>query len=156
MKKLIVIDGTLKKGTCKCCKEASVKGLPRRIKCGNTTFGICDKCLDNAFRWNEKHLGIVGTVDAVSTDDHLLTVSNLTAEEAITLMIRFPKSNFKVVAKNQFGYTVKCKDEVSSLYSTGHLFGYDLKIKVDGIPVDFKGYHAEVKNELAWWREQWL
>lgn len=148
--KLIEIKGALKKGTCRCCQEEPVKGLPRRILCGNTTFGICEKCLENAFRWNEKHLEIVDTVDAVSTDDHLLTVVNLTSEEAITLMLRFPKSKFNCIAKNQFGYTIKCKDEISSLYSTGHLFGYDLKIKVNGKVVDFDDYHAEVKNELAW------
>lgn len=152
MKKLNLIEtnGTLTKGICKCCNEESVRGLPRRIKCGNTTFGICGKCLENAFRWNEKHKSIFDTIDAVSTDDHLLTVTNLTSEEAITLMIKFPKSNFKIVAKNQFGYTIKCKDEISSLYSTGHLFGYAIKIKVNGEMVDFDNYHAMVKNEFAW------
>lgn len=144
---LIEKNGTLTKGTCKCCNEEPVKGLPRRIKCGNTTFGICEKCLENAFRWNERHTNIVDTIDAVSTDDHLLTVTSLTSEEAITLMLRFPKGNFRVVARNQFGYTIRCKDEISSLYSTGHLFNYDgLKIKVNGHPVDFKEYHAKVKK----------
>ena len=155
MNRLIIkSEKTLARGTCQCCNENSVKGMPRRYKNEgrNGTWGICPECIGNAFRWNDAHSNeMLETVDAISTDDHLVSVGGLTSEEAITLMYRFPRCNFMVVAKNGYGYTIKSKDEKGSCYAVSHMFSFDLKTKVNGKTVSsIDEYHKIVKNGLAW------